>query len=467
MTVPPYNKPPLCVELPYQSNTTQRFEVLIDHAEPWPVFLDSTHPNTKYGRYDIQAADPFLHLVTNDKITTITYRDGNSSSSTEDPFSLLQEKLESYNNQASSFLPFCGGAIGYFSYDLARRLENIPETAESAENIPEMAVAFYDWAIITDHQQKRCWLASYALDPKTQSRWDTLRALLEQPAATKSRDFRVKGQLHCNMNPLQYQQNFERIQHYILEGDCYQVNLAKRFSIRAEGDPWHAYQLLRKHNSAPFSAFLATPDVTILSSSPERLLQVKADIVETKPIKGTRPRDLKDPQRDRLLATELQNSDKDRAENLMIVDLLRNDLGKVCVPGSIEVPNPFTLESFATVHHLVSTITGKLANQQNAVSLLRACFPGGSITGAPKLRAIEIIEALEPHRRGVYCGSIGYIGFDGNMDTNIAIRTLVYSEGLLRFWAGGGIVSDSKLEEEYQEVNDKAAAMFSLLEQLR
>ena len=186
-----------------------------------------------------------------------------------------------------------------------------------------------------------------------------------------------------------------------------------------------------------------TPKASVLSSSPERLLSVRAGHIETKPIKGTRPRDLHNAEQDARYATDLQNSLKDRAENLMIVDLLRNDLGKVCVPGSIRVPKAFALESFATVHHLVSTITGQLAADQHAVSLLRACFPGGSITGAPKLRAMQIIEELEPHRRGIYCGSIAYIGFDGNMDSNITIRTLVFNQNRLRFWAGGGIVADS------------------------
>jgi para-aminobenzoate synthetase component 1 len=196
-------------------------------------------------------------------------------------------------------------------------------------------------------------------------------------------------------------------------------------------------------------------------------LKVNDAIVETKPIKGTRPRNLADLERDQQLKAELQNSLKDRAENLMIVDLLRNDLGKVCQPGSIAVPKLFSIESFATVHHLVSTVTGLLAEGQSAVSLLRACFPGGSITGAPKLRAMEIIEELEPNRRGAYCGSIAYIGFDGKMDSNITIRTLVYNNNSLRFWAGGGIVADSDVEAEYQEVLDKAAAIFTMLEKLR
>jgi para-aminobenzoate synthetase component 1 len=215
-------------------------------------------------------------------------------------------------------------------------------------------------------------------------------------------------------------------------------------------------------NAAPFSAYLNLPQAQILSSSPERFLKLQNGKVETKPIKGTRPKKAY-PASDWHQIDELRNSRKDRAENLMIVDLLRNDLGKTCQLGSVKVPNLFSIESYATVHHLVSTITGLLSPGCHALDLLKSCFPGGSITGAPKIRAMEIIEELEPNRRGVYCGSIGYIGFDGNMDTNIAIRTLVHSGGSIRFWAGGGIVNDSVLEEEYQECFDKAHALLKLL----
>jgi para-aminobenzoate synthetase component 1 len=207
------------------------------------------------------------------------------------------------------------------------------------------------------------------------------------------------------------------------------------------------------------------PDLQILSSSPERFLKLSKGLVETKPIKGTRPRK-QDEIEDRLQIKSLENSNKDKAENLMIVDLLRNDISKTCKKGSIKVPVIFNIESYATVHHLVSTVTGLLADDQHALDLLKSCFPGGSITGAPKIRAMEIIEELEPNRRGVYCGAIGYIGFNGNMDTNIAIRTLVHSNNTIRFWAGGGIVYDSVVDDEYQESFDKASAMLALLNQL-
>ena len=261
-----------------------------------------------------------------------------------------------------------------------------------------------------------------------------------------------------------YGRAFRRIHQYIRDGDCYQVNLAQRFEAQAQGDPWLAYQALRVINPAPFSAYLSTPYAQILSSSPERFLRVQRGAVESKPIKGTRPR-AGHARLDAELAEGLRVSEKDRAENVMIVDLLRNDLSKNCELGSINVPRLFDVESYATVHHLVSTVNGRLRADRDAVDLLRGCFPGGSITGAPKLRAMQIIDEVERNRRGVYCGAIGYIGFDGGMDTNIAIRTLTLSHGTVRFWAGGGIVADSEVAAEYQESFDKARALLRLLQQ--
>jgi para-aminobenzoate synthetase component 1 len=264
------------------------------------------------------------------------------------------------------------------------------------------------------------------------------------------------------MDKAAYATAFTRIKHYLKEGDSYQVNLTQRFVSPCQGDPWIAYRVLRRINAAPFSAYLNMPEVQVLSSSPERFLKVTEGRVETKPIKGTRPRKA-DPGEDQAQIAALAGSAKDRAENVMIVDLLRNDISRSCLEGSVRVPELFAVESYATVHHLVSTVTGELAPDQHALDLLRSCFPGGSITGAPKIRSMEIIEELEPHRRGIYCGAIGYIGFDGNMDTNIAIRTLVHNHGNIRFWVGGGIVNDSVLDEEYQECFDKAAALLQLL----
>ena len=457
--------PPLFKQLPYQSDSCHYFE-LVRHL-PWPVFLDSTQNTSQDDRYDIIAADPFLTLYTKGEKTVIKQRSGHETTSDLDPFHLLQVQLKSFPVQRTTSLPFCGGAIGHFGYDLGRRIEKLPNTAIDNEETADMLVGIYDWAIVTDHQKKKSYIASYGLHSQTQQQWSSILALINRQEKKPTAILSVSGPLRSQLGLKQYQTAFNKIKHYIREGDCYQVNLAKRFEVNAKGDPWHAYKLLRQQNAAPFSAFFSTPELTLLSSSPERLLKVYNRQVETKPIKGTRRRDLTDPIRDKALANELQQSIKDRAENLMIVDLLRNDLGKVCKLGSISVPKPFALESFATVHHLVSTITGSLAEKQDAIGLLRACFPGGSITGAPKLRAMEIIEELEPDRRGPYCGSIAYIGFDGNMDSNILIRTLAYNDNKLRFWAGGGIVTDSNVNDEYQEIHDKAAALLALIEQLR
>jgi para-aminobenzoate synthetase component 1 len=347
-------------------------------------------------------------------------------------------------------------------------LEKLPEYAADEENIPDMVIGIYDWAVVVDHLQRKSWLVSQGRDAATVARWPHLvRSFSQiQTLGWQQAGFAVSGPVEANTTHREYRAAFERIQHYIRDGDCYQVNLTQRFAAHCQGNPWTAYETLRHLNPAPFSAYLNLPQVQVLSSSPERFLKVSDGTIETKPIKGTRPRG-QTPAEDHERRQALQWSLKDRAENLMIVDLLRNDLGKNCRPGTVRVPRLFEIESYATVHHLVSTITGQMRPGQHALDLLRGCFPGGSITGAPKIRAMEIIEELEPCRRGIYCGAIGYIGFDGNMDTNIAIRTLVHSDHTIRFWAGGGIVADSDPELEYQECFHKASALLQLLEQFQ
>ena len=449
--------------LPYRQDSAELFEAIAD--EPWAVFLDSGRPRSTAGRLDILAARPSTTLVTRGGMTEIRHfgADAAVTLSPADPFALLRQHLAA--DGVHGDLPFAGGAIGYFGYDLARRLERLPSHARDAEAIPDMAVGIYDWAVVVDHEQRAAWLAGAERDPRTGRDWDRLVALFSDPPLPGTleparRPFQVSS-MRSNFDLAAYRRAFVRIQRYIDAGDCYQVNLAQRFAASVTGDHWLGYQALRRLNPAPYSAYLNHPAVRVLSSSPERFLGVRRGGVETKPIKGTRPRAAA-PEADAALARALQGSVKDRAENLMIVDLLRNDLGKVCVPGSVAVPRLFEVESFATVHHLVSTVTGRLDQGVDAVALLRASFPGGSITGAPKLRAMEIIEELEPNRRGVYCGAIGWLGFNGDMDTNIAIRTLVSSDNQLRFWAGGGIVADSRVDEEYQECLDKAAALLRL-----
>ena len=445
--------------IPYRPDSDVLFDILAD--EPWAVFLDSGQAGATGGRWDILAARPYATLVTRGGLTEFR-QDDTVECSDADPFDCLRRHLAAVPHIPS--LPFVGGAIGYFAYDLCRRLERLPELAEDGEGMPEMAVGFYDWAVLVDHRRRQSWLVSAGRHPLPDAQWEELLARMSAPPDPPRRTpFVVRGQVAANLSETAYRERFDRIQAYIRAGDCYQVNLAQRFVCPVSGDPWLAYRALRRFNPAPFSAYLRLPWARVLSSSPERFLEVRGGQVVTRPIKGTRRRHA-DPVRDAALAYELAASPKDRAENLMIVDLLRNDLGKVCVPGSVRVPRLFEVEHYATVHHLVSTVTGRLAPDQDAVSLLRAAFPGGSITGAPKLRAMQLIEALEPHRRGVYCGAIGYLGYNGDMDTNIAIRTLVWSDDSLRFWAGGGIVADSDAAAEYQECLDKAAAVIELLE---
>ena len=447
--------PDLVASLPYSNDSTALFALLAD--QDWAVFLDSGTAETRQGRYDILAADPMTTLVTRGLQTEITTR-SETRYSQQDPFDVLRSALGPAAQPYADW-PFTGGALGYFSYDLGRRIESLPDTLDNDQDLPEMAVGIYDWVIVVDHDKQQTHLLSDGRDEKTRRDWAGLVEKFHRPGQTQaSQSFEGCGQVSAEISQDQYAAAFHQIKRYIVEGDCYQVNLAQRFSTRCDADPWALYLNLRQFNPAPFSAYLNLPFVQVLSCSPERFIQVSGDQVKTQPIKGTRPRS-SSPQQDQAQAARLLNSEKDRAENVMIVDLLRNDMGKNCVTGSVKVPRLFEVQRFATVHHLVSTITGKLAPDSDTLALLRGCFPGGSITGAPKIRAMEIIEALESHRRGIYCGAIGYIDFNGDMDTNICIRTLTYQQGLLHFWAGGGIVHDSTLEGEYQESFDKAAAI--------
>ncbi len=438
-----------------QADPVRLFAALAD--EPWPVWLDSADR----GRWHVIAADPFVTLTTRGELTTIVSRGGAERVSPAAPLALLRDELGA-QVPAIPDLPFSGGALGYYAYDLGRRLERIPVVAAADIAMPEVAVGLYDWAVVVDLERNRAWLATQGRDPHTAERWPGLLEKLHgAPSVTKSA-FRVLSRPASSMSRAEYARAFERVQRHIRRGDCYQINLTQRFRARAEGDAWHAYLRLRAINPAPFAAYLDFPDGRVLCSSPERFLSVRDGRVETKPIKGTRPR-AADPIRDRELAEELRASSKDRAENVMIVDLLRNDLGKACAPGSVRATKLFDVESYATVHQLVSTVEGRLAPDKHALDLLAGAFPGGSITGAPKVAAMAVIEELEPQRRSVYCGAIGYVGFDGQMDLNIAIRTLVQHGDYVYAWAGGGVVADSDVDAEYQESFDKAAALLEVL----
>lgn len=463
-------------QLRYQSDSARLF-ARVAHL-PWAMFLDSAQlinpltgePGSQYGRYDILVASPFMTFSTSGQNTTISAY-GETRSSTDDPFQLLKDAMLPFQATKSDW-PFSGGAVGYFGYDLARRIERLDTIAHDDGFIPQMQIGLYDWAVVVDHRHKTAHLVSNCFDSHTRENWSALCAMFDDAhdvAERSSEPFEVTAAIRSNMDRKFYGMAFNAIQTYIHEGDCYQVNLAQRFSASARGDAWQAYQKLREISPAPFMAYMNLGNMHVISGSPERFLQVVDGYVETRPIKGTRPR-ADDTETDEMHAKELQSSVKDKAENLMIVDLLRNDISKNCVTGSVKADKLFRLQSFANVHHLVSIVTGELQKDKTAIDLLRGCFPGGSITGAPKLRAMQIIEELEPNRRGVYCGAIGYIGFDGNMDTNIAIRTAVYvagpndADGEISFYAGGGIVADSVSEKEYTETLDKASSMLKVMQ---
>lgn len=458
-------------KLHYCSDTSRLFERLAH--KPWAIFLDSGRPQSEYGRFDILVADPFVTISTveydaelNANIRTEIIQNGHKTISLDDPFAILNRLLEPYR-PAVSGLPFSGGAVGYFAYDLARQVERLPNLSQKDSAIPHMMVGIYDWAVVVDHHEKTACLVSNGFQQSTHDNWAKLCSLFDSHVEPQVADFTLSSAVASNMSFDEYTNAFNAVKNYITEGDCYQVNLAQRFSAKAHGCSWVAYSKLREISPAPFMAYMNFGSLQLLSGSPERFLQVVGNHVETRPIKGTRPRS-DDVDEDKQFAEDLQASIKDKAENLMIVDLLRNDISKNCKIGSVKADKLFQLQSFANVHHLVSIVTGRLKVGKTAIDLLRGCFPGGSITGAPKLRAMQIIEELEPHRRGVYCGAIGYIGFDGNMDTNIAIRTAVYSveesgEGEISFYAGGGIVADSVLEKEYAETLDKASSMLKTM----
>lgn len=443
--------------LPYQADPLKLFG-LIRHL-PWAQLLDSSGCKGELSRYDILCADPVYKLTTQQQLTAIESRSGEIKASGLSPFETLQSLMDSTN--VSCDLPFCGGALGYFGYHL---LDDSYDDRPNCHELPDMAVGIYDWAIVSDHHLAKTVFVAKNSDPKS---IETCQWLLEKLAGStqthESKQTLKAGQLDVDIDFRQYQQDFEKIQRYLHDGDCYQINYARCFSAEASGAAWESYQQLRNNNPVPFGAYLEFPFASILSASPERFLKVTNGQVETRPIKGTRPR-ASAPREDQALRQELADSNKDQAENLMIVDLLRNDLGKTCVPGSIKVDSLFRIETYPTVYHMVSVISGQLQADKNPIDVLHNCFPGGSITGAPKKRAMQIIAELEKHRRGIYCGAIGYFSYNGNLDTNIAIRTMTVADNKLSFWAGGGIVADSDCKQEFQETRDKAKAFLMLLE---
>jgi len=432
------------LSLPYDTSTRCAdryawFDAI--RAMGWAVFLDSGDPARSGGRYDVLAAGPRAVLV-----------------SGEAPFAAARRLLvgEAAGDEGHEW-PVSGAAIGYFGYEVGRTAAGLSARAEEGDPfMPEAAMGLYAWTIVVDHVEKRAAITSLASVEAAEV--SLLRERLLQAPARAPRPFRVDGPIESTLEREAYLPKARRVLDYIESGDCYQANLTREFHAPCSGDPWSFYRHLHDTNPAPMGAYLEYPFGAVLSSSPERFLVVEGREALTRPIKGTRRRRA-DPREDAAAAAELLASEKDRAENVMIVDLLRNDLGRVCETGSVRVSGLCELETFATVHHLVSTITGRLREGLDGLDALEACFPGGSITGAPKRRAMEIIGELEPHRREVYCGAIGYVTPGGRMDMNIPIRTTLVARGELRFYAGGGIVADSTPEDEFEETETKIAAI--------
>ena len=438
-------------------------------VRPFPFFLDSGMSVGSYGRYSFVGCDPFAVLMA--KGERITVGGHGARATVGDPFGVLGEMLAEHAlPRADKPVPLGGGLVGYLGYDLCHHVERLPCTTTDDIAVPDLALGAYDVVYGYDHEAGRGWILSTGLPEwgthgearaRGRAAWlaeairGTQASRVDGPATTAGapdRNFTREGYLSAVARALEY----------IAAGDIFQVNLSQRFDAPLRVPAWELYLRLRERNRAPFAAYLDFGDVQVASASPERFLRVSGTHVQTRPIKGTRPRGGTEAE-DARLAQELLASAKDRAELTMIVDLERNDLGRVCRFGSVRVPELCALESYPTVHHLVATVTGELREDGSHVDLLRASLPGGSITGAPKVRAMEIIDELEPTRRGVYTGCIGYLGFDGETDLNIAIRTFTISGGRAWWQVGGGIVADSTPEGEYQETLDKGAALAETL----
>ncbi len=458
---------PFVHEISYQDPLT----VFANFAEEsGAIFFDSAQLHEQCGQYSFIAVDPFMTLSSKNDVINMDglQREGN-------PFDLLLENLKKFPlSRLADLPPFQCGAAGFFSYDLYPHLENIVSHQIDDMDFPDMAVGFYDLVIAFDHCLKKAWIFSSGYPIKEETlrqqrateRLNWLQNKLSQVSILPIiPEMKLdESVIQTNFTANEYQAGVRQVIDYILSGDIFEANLTQRFKAHLPEHltPFDLYRKLRLLNPAPFAAFVKFDDTILASASPERFLKLTQGEVETRPIKGTRPRG-KTTAEDAFLAQELLHSEKDHAENVMIVDLLRNDLSRVCKDHSVNVLKLCGLESYATVHHLVSEIKGQLHDHLNAVDLLRATFPGGSITGAPKIRAMEIIAELEPTRRGPYCGSIGYIGFNGDMDSSIVIRTYAIKDKDVTFQAGGAVVADSDPVAEYNESIIKAKALRNAL----
>jgi para-aminobenzoate synthetase component 1 len=451
---------------------------------PFLLFLDSATDPEQLGRYSFLAADPAT-AVRSKSLLTQQLVDGSWIRVAADPLAHLRALLAPHATEPRTDLPpFQGGAAGYVGYDWGMMLERVPRPRYDDLAVPDVLLGLYDWVIAWDHAARRAWVISTGMPDRGaagERRAAERLSFVRKRLAGKATERRNGGMgmrpqasapsygvpdapgVRSNFTHAGYLDAVGQVIDYVFAGDIFQANLSQRLEAPLVGTPLELYRRLRRRNPAPFSAYLDFGDLVIASSSPERFLRVQpGGQVETRPIKGTRPRGL-GPEHDAALARALVESDKDRAENVMIVDLLRNDLSRVCRAGTVRVPELFAVEHYATVHHLVSTIVGELAPEHDPLDLLRAAFPGGSITGAPKVRAMQIIAELEPTQRAVYCGSIGYLSRTGALDASIVIRTCLVLGRAVYAQVGGGIVADSDPEQEYRETLDKARGLIAAL----
>jgi len=468
---------PFIREIPFPENPFAVFRALAGHRQPF--LLDSALRDSRLGRWSFMGADPFAAVRT--KGTTWALSGLAPDPRWHSPFGVVKDVLARYPvEREADDPPFLGGAVGYWGYELRHFVERLPCSVVDDAPVPDCCIGFYDAIIALDHQRGRAWAVAVPIMSTEAAlrRLDELAAVATAKQADESAPAFAPGiapAMACQ--PLLdapgmwstftregYVEAVLRAKEYIAAGDTFQINLSHRLSAPVAAAPIELYARLRAVNPAPFAAHLDFGDFAVLSASPERFLQIRGGRVETRPIKGTRPRGMTLDE-DQRLAAELLASEKDRAENVMIVDLERNDLGRTCAYGSVRVTELCALERYQTVFHLVSTVVGELHEGYSSIDCLKACFPGGSITGAPKVRSMEIIDELEPTCRGVYTGAIGYHCFSGDMDTNIVIRTIVLQDGWAHFQVGGGIVADSDPAAEYEETMDKARALIQAVAQ--
>lgn len=452
------------VSLPYLDDVTPYASVAAQY--PHPVWLDSGKPYSSAGRYDIIAAAPYQRIYQSNNTTYLEFQ-GSIQAQDLSPLTLLQHSLNDLrqtsglNAQDHKIAPFMGGAIGYWSYEFLHGEFGLAESIKETF-IPPTSVGLYHWAVVVDHKLRSAKFISLATCPPEQS--DKLVEQLNHAHSSIANHYFASAGLSPDTSKTRYLNAIAQLKEYIQAGDCYQVNYTQRFSGDFEGSAFAAYVKLRSAMPNPYSCFLELDDSAILSLSPEQFIATQQRQACSRPIKGTTKRKA-DLAADNAGKQALLASDKNRAENLMIVDLLRNDFSQACQVFSVKVPELFKLESFANVHHLVSTITGELQPDKSPLDLFHYCFPGGSITGAPKRRSMEIIADLEPCARSIYCGSIGYYSINDHFDSNIAIRTLLQHKNKMYCWGGGGIVADSEAEQEYQESIDKIDLLLQTLVQ--